>query len=130
MSIEAGLRAHLASVSSRIYPANLIPEAAPLPSITYRRVSTTPQIGLGGLAGLTSVRVQISVFAEGDSGYGEAKELAAAVIARLSGFRGAWGDVPISGVNFDGMQDIDHDAETGVCGVDMDFIIWHRGSVP
>lgn len=143
MSIEPGLYAHLrddagiAALLARddkgalaIYPVGRIPEAAPLPAITYQRVSTVPQRTLQGLAGLTSVRMQITAWAEGDTRASKARAIAAAVIASLSGFRGNWGAVPVSGINFDGMQDMDGDPDSEVGGVDMDFIIWHRGSVP
>ena len=137
MSIEPGLFGHLSSdgsvaslVGTRIYPAGRIPEAAQLPAITYRRVSTIAQQGIGGLAGLSSVRVQITAWAEGDSGTASAKAIAASVIDSLAGFRGTWDIVPISGINFDGMQDIDPDPDSEVVGVDMDFMIWHRAPVP
>lgn len=115
MSIEPGLFAHLcadagvaALVGDRIYPAGRIPEAAPLPALTYQRVSTVPQQTLDGLAGLTQVRMQITAWAEGDTAPAQSKALAAAVIRSLAGFRGEWaGGVPISGINFDGMQDVD-----------------------
>lgn len=138
MSVEPGLVAHLladpsiaALVGDRVYPAGRIPEAAPLPAVTYQRVSTVAQHTLQGLGGLTQVRMQVTAWAEGDSGYAAAKAIASAVIASLVGFRGTWaGGVGISGVNFDSMQDIDPDPDSELVGVDMDFLIWHRGAVP
>ena len=137
MSVEPGLVAHLqadaavaALIGDRIYPGGRIPEEAPLPAITYRRVSTFAQQGIGGLASLTEVRMQVTAWAEGDSGTATAKQIAAAVVQSLAGFRGEWGAVPISGINFDDMQDIDPDPDPEVVGVDMDFMIWHRAPVP
>ena len=136
MSIEPGLFAHLAAdagvaslVGSRIYPDRL-PEAAPLPAITYQRVSTVAEQGVGGLAGLSSARVQLTAWAEGPGRYAAAKEIAGAVAQSLSGFRGAWGSVPISGINYDGSYDIDGDPEAELVGVGVDVIIWHRAPVP
>ena len=136
MSIEPGLYAHLSAaagvsalVGTRIYPDRL-PEAAALPAITYQRVSTVAQQGIGGLAELASARVQITAWADGPGRYSAAKEIAGAVVQSLAGFRGDWGSVPVSGINYDGSYDIDGDPEAELAGVGVDMIIWHRGAVP
>lgn len=52
----------LTSAGDRIYP-EVAPEDAALPRITYGRVSTTPQNGLGGHSGLDLVVMQLDMWA-------------------------------------------------------------------
>lgn len=68
MQLEAQLYQALAGGSpqtdagSRVYPLSA-PQGAPLPRITYQRISTAPENTLGGRANLDQVRVQLDCWA-------------------------------------------------------------------
>lgn len=70
MSVESEIYSRLtgfagltALVSSRIYP-NLAPQKVAFPYVTYRRVSSVRESGMGDDIGIVSARFQFDVFSD------------------------------------------------------------------
>jgi hypothetical protein len=89
MTVEEAVVARLgaspgvtALVATRIYPM-LMPQTAPLPAVTYQRISTERVQGLRGSLGLIDPRVQVDSWAET---YGTAKRVAEQVRLALDGY--------------------------------------------
>lgn len=98
MSIETGIYAVLtgdagvsALVGTRIYPL-VVPQDASLPAIAYQRVSGGPTYTQDGDANLTPARFQFTCLG---SSYSQAKAVATAVRAAISGASGTWDDVTV-----------------------------------
>ncbi|MBG3876135.1 DUF3168 domain-containing protein [Desulfovibrio oxamicus] len=98
-------------VSRRIFPLSA-PKGAPLPFITYQRVSGAPEAVLDGDAPCERISIQIDAWAKT---YGEAKRLAKAVRGVMAGAEFA--------AELDEDRDLS-DEEARVCRVSMDFIVW------
>lgn len=67
------------AVGTRVYPL-MVPERAPLPAITYQRISTVPIRDLHGVA-YVETRIRVTAWAER---YGTARTLGEAVAAALT----------------------------------------------
>ncbi|MBE3590007.1 MAG: DUF3168 domain-containing protein [Firmicutes bacterium] len=98
MSVEADLRSCLvayaplaALVSSRIYPLAL-PESPTLPAISYQRISRRNERTMGSPVAVQVARFQLDCWAQS---YGQAKDVAAQVMAALDGRSGAMGGTTI-----------------------------------
>lgn len=102
----------------RMYPRKL-PQGPTLPAIAYQRIDTRRLHDLDGPDGLPRARVQLSMWA---ASVADAEALAAAVRARLDGYRGAWGDVTVGSCLCVSDGDLD-DPETGRAGVRQDYMI-------
>lgn len=83
-------------VVARIYPLRL-PQNPTYPALVFRRVSGPQLHNLAGAAGRATPRLQIDCYAET---YLEAKDLAAAVKARLDGYRGTMDTADSPAVTF------------------------------
>ncbi len=141
MSVEAALYAELtgnagvaALVADRVYP-DVAPSSADLPRLTYQRISTGRHPHLAGASGLVSPRFQVICWA---SSRASAGVVADAVREALDGFSGTLGSggntVNARGVFLDG-QGADYappteGGEIGVYSERLEFIIWHRETVP
>lgn len=89
--METGLITVLAATPAiaggRVYPR--IPQRPTFPLIRYQRINTTRTNGIDGTnLGPTQFTIQIDCMAKT---YADSKTLAAAVLERLNGYRGAWG---------------------------------------
>lgn len=126
--LEEGLVALLKATTAitaltgqRIYPRRL-PNAAAVPAITYAGVGGPRDNTHGGDSGLPRLRFQINCYADD---YLTAKKVAAAVTAKLSGYRGAAGtsgtiacDVELAPDGFDDVARRDF--------VPVDVLLWHQ----
>lgn len=125
--IESELRTHLLTestitslVGARIYPV-LLPQAPTFPAMTYQRVSGSRVQSLTGPSGMAHPRFQIDCWAQT---YDGAKELAAAVMTELDGYRGTMGDTRVGGVIVYGDRDI-YEPDVEIFRVTIDITIWH-----
>jgi len=99
--------------------ARMLPQTPTLPALVYQRIDTRRQHDLAGPDGLPRPRMQINCVAMTPAG---AYDLAAAVRARLDGFKGVWGALTIGSCLLVGERDLD-DPETGRSVVALDFMI-------
>lgn len=125
MSLLTALRTYVladAAVTAlagvRMYPRKL-PQGPTLPAIAYQRIDTRRLHDMAGADGLPRARVQLSMWATSAAA---AEELAAAVLVRLDGYKGAWGSVTVGSCLCVGDGDLD-DPETGRVGVRQDYMI-------
>ncbi len=136
MTIDAGLRAHLSTSSAvtdlvppeRITCGGDVPEGAAFPAITIL-TSSIPEVDMQGATGLVRTAAEVDALAvdvPGESAVALAKRIATAVVGALHCYRGRWGDQVIKGVFLDEQEDSPPDPETGLFGVQMQFIVWHR----
>jgi hypothetical protein len=128
MSIDVALRTFVladATVAGRVgtrMHARRLPQSPTLPALTWYNVSTRREHDMDGPDGLPRVRIQVSCWAATPAA---ADELAAAVQARLDGYRGAWGDVQVGACLMVGERDMD-DVEAGRSGVALDFQVQYE----
>jgi hypothetical protein len=91
VNLEQALAAHLISsvtcVNERVYPLE-IPQNAPLPCITYQRISTPRQYVMGNDHAVANPRMQIDCWG---ATYASAKEVAASVLTALNEETGSIG---------------------------------------
>lgn len=131
MRIEEALYAHLSThagltalVGTRIYPQRL-PQTPTLPAVTFFRVSGPTIQDFDGTA-KTRARFQLDCWAEGDTAYADAHEVADQVIAALDGYGGQMGGA--GGVWCDATLINDRDLpdpDTGWHRVSQDYEIWY-----
>ena len=135
-TIDAGLRAHLAAagqVTAIVPPERItcggdVPEGEPFPAITIL-TSSIPEVDMGGPTGLVRTEAEVDVLAldvPGESAVALAKRIATAVVGVLHCYRGRWGEHVIKGVFLEEQEDTPPDPETGLFGVSLQFIVWHR----
>lgn len=135
-TIDAGLRAHLVAsdaVTALVPPERItcggeVPEGAPFPALTIL-TSSIPEVDMQGAAGLIRTEAEVDALAvdvPGESAVSLAKRIATAVVGTLHCYRGRWGEQIVKGVFLDEQQDSPPDPETGLFGVQMQFIVWHR----
>lgn len=125
MTLEAELRTYTLAgvdvvviVGARMH-ARKLPQTPTLPAIVYQRVDTRRLHDMAGPDGLPRPRLQITCWATSPAG---AYDLAAAVRARLDGYRGAWGSLTIGSCLCVAERDLD-DPETGRSAVAQDYMI-------
>ncbi len=125
MSLETALRTYVLAdatvaglAGARMYPRKL-PQGPTLPAIAYQRIDTRREHDMAGPDGLPRPRVQVACWA---ASVAQAADLAAAVMERLDGYRGAWGSVQVQSCLCVGERDLD-DPETGRSAVALDFMI-------
>lgn len=110
------LRAHLvgsvAAVEGRVSPVYL-PQGAPLPALTYQRISDPAEDTLSGRSRLRHPRYQITVWAPT---YAMAHEVAEQVADAMAAFGSALVE----------LQPDSYNPETGVHMVPVDAVIWHQ----
>ncbi len=97
MLVEEALAKYLAEKTGvKVWPEQIpANEAEPVyPAIVYQEISYVPDVIHRGASGIASTRYQITCFARR---YRESRELAERARQRLSGFRGAWGELDIDG---------------------------------
>jgi hypothetical protein len=108
---------------TRVFPGSR-PQGSALPAIVLARVSGAPLYADDGEIGLGQDRIQIDCWA---ATYGEAKTLARAVTACLSGFEGPVGDTVFQFIELDTERDL---REGGVDAAEypfrtaLDFLVW------
>lgn len=125
MTLEAELRTYTlagvavaALVGARMH-ARKLPQTPTLPAIVYQRVDTRRLHDMAGPDGLPRPRMQVTCWATSPAG---AYDLAAAVRARLDGYKGAWGGLTIGSCLCVAERDLD-DPETGRSAVAQDYMI-------
>lgn len=125
MTLEAELRTYTlagaavtALVGTRMH-ARKLPQTPTLPAVVYQRIDTRRLHIMSGPDGLPRPRMQLTCWAATPAG---AYDLAAAVRARLDGYRGAWGSLTIGSCLCVGERDLD-DPETGHSAVAQDYMI-------
>ncbi|MGR3452880.1 DUF3168 domain-containing protein [Pseudooceanicola sp.] len=97
------------------------PQGEPLPAVVLNTISGAEGYTLSGPDGLLQARVQVDVYA---LTYGDAKRLARAVIAVLSGYSGG----SFQGVFHESSRDSREDGEARrPFRVSMDFTVVHNG---
>ena len=134
MTVEADLIGYLladsgvaAIVGTRITPVSRT-QGDPLPALTVTRVSGAPLYADEGEVGLTNARIQVDSWG---STYTSAKDLAAAVLTRLSAVQDVLqGSTTFIYITMDNEQDF----REGGAGepeylfrVSQDFIVWTGG---
>ncbi|WP_373047180.1 DUF3168 domain-containing protein [Vulgatibacter sp.] len=136
MNVDAGLRLHLVNdqaVAALVQPASIVcggdlPEAATYPAIICAMPNSIPQVTLGGPTGLNETGIELEVLApdsESANALDRARQIAAAVVAALHGWRGTWGDQEVQGVFLEAQADLERDEETQLAGVSLEFTVWH-----
>lgn len=125
---EAGLSAILqadanvgALVDDRLYPLRL-PQNPTLPAVSFVRISDTVEHTLGVDHPIYLSRFQFSAWS---AVYDEAKDVAEAVRAALSRYRGTAGGVVFSDIFFDSSLDL-FDGEARLCQSVVEFLVWHN----
>jgi len=125
MTIESELRTYTlagaavaAIVGTRMH-ARMLPQTPTLPAIVYQRIDTRRMHDLAGPDGLPRPRMQVTSWATTPAG---AYDLAAAVRARLDGYKGAWGAITIGSCLLVGERDLD-DPDASRSGVAQDYMI-------
>lgn len=121
--LEESIYAHLSTVAAvstlagtRIYPV-FLPQDPTYPAISYQRISSQPQVAIGGFCNLDNPRIQIDCWA---SSYSAVKSLAEAVR-----------DAMMSAPGFNALELSDQDLyepEVEVYRVSIDFSCWHRST--
>lgn len=132
MNLETAITAHLkahpglsALIGGRVYPL-VIPQGAPLPCVTYQRISTPRQYTMGSTATVVNARMQVDAW--GDS-YASAKATAAAVLAALnheSGQIGAGAKVFDVLVSLADNEADSYEPDTGRYRVRIDFRVMYE----
>jgi hypothetical protein len=128
--IESNLRAHLlaqatitALVSQRIYPLKL-PQGATLPAITYQTIFGVPAVSHDGDADIGRRRIQIDCWSRS---YAESLNIASAVRAATSGYRGPMGSDPY--VNARVITEMDMpEPELSIWRRMIEVQLWHQGA--
>ena len=125
MTLETELRTYTlagagvtALVGTRMH-ARVLPQTPTLPAIVYQRISTRRQHDLAGPDGLPRPRMQVTAWAATPA---EAYDLAAAVRARLDGYKGAWGALTIGSCLCVGEMDLE-DPDASRSAVAQDYMI-------
>lgn len=120
-----GLLVPLAS----IYCGADLPEGHALPAILCMLNTNSPEMGLGGPAGLNQAVVEIQAHAidqAGKSGLALAKAIGAAVDNALNGYKGVFGDKVAQGVFTVGPTDLEPDREALIYGTSVTATAWFR----
>lgn len=128
-TLEEGLYAFLTAnagvfglVGERIYP-QVIPQDAPMPAVAYQRISSPREYShYPGASGLARARMQFTC--EGDS-YRQAKRVAEAIRAALSGYKGVAGDVTIGAAFLENEND-SYSEGYQMPVVRVDYVIWYQ----
>lgn len=107
----------------RIYARQLPQEADNFPAITYTRISRKRMYSQSGDSLLTTVRVQLSCWAET---YTAVDGLAAAVITAFSGFSGTMGAATVKSSFIENDFDLP-EPDTGIYQVPVDIMITYNG---
>lgn len=111
-----------ALAGDRIYPQRF-PSGLTLPAIRYSQISQGRVYAHTGYSNLSHPRMQIEAAAET---YGEARQLADAIIAALDLNTGTWGDdaLPVSDCKLIDERDF-VDEETGIIRIVQDWMPYH-----
>lgn len=112
-----------ALIDDRIYPASA-PQGAVYPFVTYQRISTPRFRAMGQDATVAQTRIQVNIYArtENNTAYALSKQVAAAVRAALSRWRGTFASTVIQDCYIDNEQDLEA-PDTQVHGVALDILI-------
>src|SRR3990167_3270457 len=104
MSLEADFRSYLlgqatitAAVDRRVFP-QIAPQNADYPLIRYLLQEVEREYTFDGASGLAHARYRVECWDQGDTAYADAKALASATRAVLSGYRGYMRTTYILGV--------------------------------
>jgi hypothetical protein len=116
-------------LGTRVYPDRL-PQGATLPAAVYYQISLTEETYLGGLVGVGHARIQVDAYA---STRLAANALALAIrdALAMSGGRGTWGTVSVSGCvptaeRYD-VQEVDDGSDEPQYITSRDFLISFNG---
>jgi hypothetical protein len=127
--LEEDLRALLLTgpgIPPRVYWVQR-PQGAAMPDIVLTRITGLPDYHMQGPSGLVQSRVQADVWTS--STYAEAKGIARALAALLSGYRGTIGATRFQMIQIDGERDFfdagSNDAER-FYRVSVDLLIHHH----
>lgn len=138
MSIESDLVTYLktvpditAIVGTRIYPM-LVPQGdGNYPAIAYGRAGIQHVISMQGESGTARTTIALACWTRS---YESVKTLADKVRLALDGYRGVWGTTDIDGVHLleeeDTIEASAGDEAKRLYGVQFEFAVWHRESVP
>ncbi|WP_426043699.1 tail completion protein gp17 [Caulobacter sp. DWR3-1-2] len=111
----------VALIGDRLTPG-VRTQGALLPALVFNLVSDLPDYSNSGPTGLTQARIQLDAYG---ATYAQAKAVARAANARLSGWRRAVGGWAIHGVFQQNAHDtFTNDAPEKIHGVSTDFIVW------
>lgn len=140
--MKAAFRQHLlddasisASVGTRIYPDEYVPQSAVLPYLTFGISSRPHESSLSGASGLARARVQLDVWSDLST---ETESIADDVRMLIDGYRGTLGSggntIVVRNVFLDD-EESSSEARTDGTGVAlyrhrMDWILWHTETVP
>lgn len=105
-----------ASSSARIYPVYL-PQDPTLPAMSYQRISSQPQVSMGGFCNLDNPRIQIDCWA---TSYSAVKGMAEAVR-----------DAMMSAAGFNALEISDQDLfepDLEIYRVSIDFSCWFKST--
>jgi len=120
MSLEVNLRSHLiqeiTEVEGRIYPQKL-PQDPDFPAITYNLISTNRSYSHSGDTNTPVKLIQIDCWADR---YGPAKQVAAKVVAKLSGYLGLVSETEVGQLHLSNEMD-DYNEDTGWYKIPLDF---------
>jgi len=108
-------------IVDRLY-GKILPQKPTFPAMVYARISGERMFATEGETGLADGRFQIDCYA---SGLKDARELAAAVRKRLSGYKGAAGSEKINGSFLENDQDL-YESAIKAHRVQMDFSVWYN----
>jgi len=131
MMIEAHIHQHLRQHSSikkliknRIYPL-IKPQSAPLPAITYQRISSIRRINYLGPEKLLETRIQLSAWAES---YKMSKQLATALRKALHGYSGKMGKLKVPLIRLESDRD-SYEPDTQTYCIHQDYLIHFEESL-
>lgn len=101
------------------------PQGTAYPRIVLYRISGLRDMTMQGPSGLVSSRVQVDCLG---ISYGNAKTIARAVEARLSGYSGTSLNIELQGCFLVGERDDFEDTNTPdkLFRTSLDFILWHK----
>lgn len=110
----------IALVSTRIYPL-LLPQDAPLPAITYARVSTERESAFVTDPGLSTARIQVDIWATSAL---NAMAVSEKVRSALHRYRGTIASVTIEESHIDNEIAM-YEPDTEIYHMVLDFLILH-----
>lgn len=119
--LVAYLKANVAAVGNRVYPAPL-PQGATKPALTYWRVDDIPTYGYAGDLGLNTARVQLDIWADTLASIETVK---GQLKSALSGFRGQMGSTTVGGaflLDFRDALDAESGTRRGIMDVQINYV--------
>ncbi len=120
----------VAVVGERIYPLS-IPQGESLPAIVYQVISEEHDNHVDGSGGLAHATVQISCYA---TSYAAARNLAETIRVAITGDRGTYASIEVTGCLLESDLDIYHPpadaSDVGVYQIANSYSYWYREAIP